>query len=671
MLKKLLATVAVLGLVGVGSVLAQTGPAVSPPATAAATPPAAATQPPAEPATTAPALTREDLKPFLDGIMTHVIGHDDIAGATIVVVKDGQILYTQGYGVSDLKTHAPVIPDKTMFRPGSVSKLFTWTAVMQQVEQGKIDLDKDLNTYLDFKIPEKFGKPITMRNCMTHSAGFEESVSELFVDKPEQMYPLRDYLIKHMPDRIYPPGKVVAYSNYCTTVAGYIVQHLSGELFDVYISNHILKPLKMDSSSFSQPLPKALQPQMSKGYKLASSGEEVPFELVLGAPAGSLSSTATDMARFMMAHLADGTLDGVQILQPETAKYMHRVRQMTLAPGLNGFNLGFYDEDRNGHRIVGHGGDTIAFHSDLHLMLDDNVGFFLSFNGPGKDGATGEERGAIFREFLDRYFPHTVADEAAVKDPSADNARVVGSYQSSRRKDTMLSLLWKLGPADVTAKPDGTIQVSALKDFSGAVKSWKNVGPLTYREVGGPAHLKFVTDANGDIDYWTTDDFIPVFVFQRLHGLEQSSLLKPLGSAFIAILVLTLVIWFGGWIIRRRFGRPLELTPQQGRLRLASRLGAALMLLVLVGWFGLITVISTDESLLLGGKLNPVFILLYVIGVLALLGGIAMVVNGALRAVRGPGGWLVRIGEVALLLAGLYGIWGLIDFGLINFHTNL
>jgi hypothetical protein len=406
------------------------------------------------------------------------------------------------------------------------------------------------------------------------------------------------------------------------------------------------------------------------GYRQASDPTPQPYEIVEAAPAGALASTSTDMAKFMMAHLNNGEYNGARILKPATAKEMHS-RAFTLAPGLNGFDLGFYQENRNGHSIIGHGGDTEVFHSDLHLILDANVGIFMSFNSAGKEGAVEPVRVNIFRAFLDRYYPYTAPAEKTVADPDKDNARVVGYYEASRRKDSALRLLFQLGQTAVVEQPDKTLTVELLKDLSGASKKWRNVGPLTYREVGGQAHLKFVTDKDGNIDYFTSDDFIPVEVLQKVHGLEQLNLLKLFGIGTILICALTVVIWFGGWIARRRFGRPLVMTPQQARLRLGSRIGAALFLVVVCGWIGLITAIQVDEALLLEDALGPWLILLYIIGVLALLGGVAMVANGVMRAIGGPGRWLVKIGDVILALAGLWGIWAILAYGLANFYTNI
>ena len=220
-----------------------------------------------KPATGLDKLTAADVEAFLDGIMPQQLATNDIAGATISVVKDGKILFAKGYGYSDVANKTPVDPDKTLFRPGSVSKLFTWTAVMQFVEQGKLDLNKDVNEYLDFKIPEAFGKPITLKDILTHTPGFEEQLKDLFTFN-QQSPNLGEYVKTHIPRRIFPPGKVPAYSNYGTAIAGYIVERVSGQPFNEYIEEHIFKPLEMNNSTFRQPLPENLAPQMSKGYKL-------------------------------------------------------------------------------------------------------------------------------------------------------------------------------------------------------------------------------------------------------------------------------------------------------------------------------------------------------------------------------------------------------------------
>jgi CubicO group peptidase (beta-lactamase class C family) len=630
----------------------------------AATPSSAAVAAPAAPGGSGThALTPADVAAFLDGIVPYAIRRGNIAGATVAVVADGQIIFTKGYGYADVKARKPVIADQTLFRPGSVSKLFTWTAVMQQVQAGKLDLDRDINDYLDFKIPERFG-PITLRNLMTHTPGFEDTFDQSFVKSARQLMPYRDYLVKHIPAEIFPPGKVVAYSNYGAMLAGYIVQRVSGEPFDEYIAHHIFQPLGMSHSTFEQPLPSDLAKDMSRGYETASDQKPGPFEYVEVAPAGSLSATATDMAHFMIAHLQGGSYDGGSILSPATTERMH-TPQSRMAPGMNGFDLGFYQENRNGLRIIGHAGDTDYFHSDLHLLLDKGVGFFISLNSLGTAGAAEQVRTGLFRAFLDRYYPYTPPVEPTLAHPQADAARVAGWYLTSRRIESALGLLNALSQSPVTALPNGEIEVAMLKNLAGVPKRWREVGPLTYREVGGQTHLKFVTDSRGQISYWIADDFLPVMIFQKVHGLRQKGDVDWMGTVFIGVLILTVAIWLGGWIVRRRFQRPLLVTPLERQLRLASRVGVLVVLATLAAWVAAFAVLLKSF-----GGITGVLVIAYVLGVLSVLAALVILAETIRRLLHGPGGWLVRAGEGLLALCALYGLWAIFAFGLASFSFH-
>ncbi|HEX4780989.1 MAG TPA: serine hydrolase domain-containing protein, partial [Usitatibacter sp.] len=355
-----------------------------------------AAQPAASPA--AKPLTAADVEAWLDGLMPTALKLTGTPGVTLSVVKDGAVLFEKGYGYADIAKLTPVDPRSTLFRPGSISKLFTWTAVMQQVEAGKIDLDADVNKYLDFQIPAFDGKPITMRNIMTHRTGFEEVVKNLIAFKgpgPSDGETVKAYI----PPRIYPPGTVAGYSNYATSLAGYIVQRVSGEPFEQYLERHIFVPLAMKNSTFRQPLPEAMRANMATGYKDVDTPGD-GFEIISMPAAGALSSTADDMAKFMIAHLDDGA----GLLKPETAKQMHEF-VIRAFPDLNGSSLGFYEESLNGHRAIGHGGDTVYFHSELLLFPAEKVGFYMSVNASGRAGMGARMRYFIVPEFADRYFP--------------------------------------------------------------------------------------------------------------------------------------------------------------------------------------------------------------------------------------------------------------------------
>jgi CubicO group peptidase (beta-lactamase class C family) len=606
-------------------------------------------------------LTAQDVEAFLDGIVPLQLASDDIAGATIAVVKDGKLLLAKGYGYADVEKKKPVSPEATLFRPGSVSKLFTWTAVMQLVEQGTLDLDRDVNAYLDFKIPDAFGQPIRLKHLLTHTPGFEEAVKDLFAVgsvSPD----LGKYLKTHIPTRIYPPGTVPAYSNYGAALAGYIVERVSGRPFNEYIEESIFKPLGMTHSTFRQPLPPALAPEMSGGYGLASGGSK-PFEVVVPFPAGSLSSTATDMARFMLAHLQDGQLGDASILRPETARLMHS-RQFALDQAANGMAYGFYEESRNGHRIIGHAGDTGLFHSDLHLVPDSGIGFFVSHNSPGKGQPP---RTTLWEMFLDRYLPSTSQPEASIGSAKEDSKAVSGGYMLSRRSETsFLKTATVLGEFTVTPLADGMIEVAQLTSPNGKPKRWREVAPMTFLEENGHDRLVFKPDQAGRMQLILA---YPFFVGQRVGLFENGRAILTVTGISLAIMVLTLILWPVGWFLRRHYGSSLSLTPTSRRLRTAVRIVFLLVLLFLACMTGLV-VYGLQHIEFLSDRGNTWFHLAQAIGILGAIGTLLVIYN-AIRSWRNheTGVW-GKLRDTLFVLACLGFLWFAVAGNLLHFSSN-
>ncbi|MDQ3712727.1 MAG: beta-lactamase family protein [Acidobacteriota bacterium] len=607
-------------------------------------------------------LTAADVEAFFDGIVPLQLAREDIAGATVIIVKDGKVFFSRGYGYSDVEKKKPVLPGETLFRPGSVSKLFTWTAVMQLVEQGKLDLDRDVNDYLDFKIPDAFGQPITLKNIMTHTPGFEEQIKDLFTTNSENLK-LGEYLKTHIPARIYPPGTVPAYSNYATALAGYIVERVSGRPFNEYIEENIFKPLGMTHSTFVQPLPPALAPNMSNGYQLASD-EPQPFEVVNAFPAGSLSSTSEDMARFMLAHLQEGQLGDVRILRPETARLMHS-RLFALDPAANAMAYGFYEESRNGHRIIGHAGDTVYFHSDLHLIPDAGVGFFISYNSAGRGQIS--PRTILWEAFLDRYFPATPFDSPTL-DSAKENANAAsGTYMISRRSGaSFFSALALLGEATVSASDDGTIQVDALKDQNDKPKRWREVAPMTFREIYGQDSLIFKPDQNGRMQLVLP---YPFMIFQRVGFWENSRILMPVVGISLLIMLLTLILWFVAWLVRRHYGHKLELTPMEWRLRLAVRIVFALNLICIAALTGFV-VYAYSHIEFFSDRGNTWVQLIQVIGVLGAIGTLVVLYNAIHAWMNKRYGIWGKLQATIFALACLGFLWLIFAGNLLRFNSS-
>ena len=609
-------------------------------------------------------MTAADVEAFLDGLVPLQIKHADIAGATISIVKDGKLLFAKGYGYADVQKKQPVSPQDTLFRPGSISKLFTWTAVMQLFEQGKLDLDRDVNDYLDFKIPDAFGKPITLKNIMTHTPGFEEQIKDLFTITPGAPN-LGEYLKTHIPARIYPPGTVPAYSNYATAVAGYIVQRVSGRPFEDYVEENILKPLNMTHSTFKQPLPSNLASFMSSGYRRGSDPAE-PFEIVNPFPAGSLSSSAADMAQFMIAHLQDGQLGGAHILKPETARLMHS-RLFALDDAANAMCYGFYEESRNGHRIIGHGGDTVYFHSDLHLVLDQNVGFFVSYNSAGTSAGLGDSpRTNLWEAFLDRYYPYSAHVEPAAGAKEAAQS-VAGTYTLSRRSDTsFLKTASLLGNFTVSPAGDGDIEVSLLTGANGKPKRWQAINATTFVERDGQDKLIFKPDQNGRLQMILP---FPFFIGQPVGKLENGKLLLAVLGISLFLMALTLVLWPIGWFVRRHFGRKLELTRREHLLRLGVRIVFLLDLIFIAALFGLVTYGLTHLEVF-SSQGSKWFHLVQVIGVLGAVGTVVAFLNALLswksknRRIWG------KLGATLMLLACLGVLWFSLAGNLLRFSST-
>lgn len=608
-------------------------------------------------------LTPQDVSAFLDGMMPQQLATDDIAGGVISIVKDGKVLFAKGYGYSDMEKRTPVSADNTLFRPGSISKLFTWTAVMQLVEQGKLDLDRDVNDYLDFKIPATCPKTITLRNIMTHTPGFEETIQELFVKDAKDLTPLGDYVKKHLPTRIYPPGTTPAYSNYATTMAGYIVQRVSGQDYYEYIDEHILKPLGMEHSTFRQPLPDPLKGLVSKGYDVASEPAK-GFEFVEAAPAGSSSVSAMDMTHFMMAHLQDGRYEGAQILKPETSQLMHS-RQFANLPEMNAMCLGFYEETRNGHRIIGHAGDTDAFHSDLHLMADSQLGFFISYNSAGK--GEGRAREEVWHAFLDRYFPYEVPKADPVATSATDMQSVSGHYIVSRRADTtIMKVLNVAGETKISGNEDGTLSVNDLKDANGVAKKFREIAPLLFREVNGQDKVGFKRDESGN--FVEVIDF-PFMVFQKASVNQNSAFQIPLVITALVLIVLTIILWPGIAITRRHYGQRLELTAQKRRLRLLVRLTCVMFAMFFLA-DGLFFSMALKDIGLLSPRGNPWLRLIQVAGWLGVLGTVATIYS-AVQSWRLPQRWwAARLGDTLIALGCLGAVWFVFTWNMLHWSLK-
>jgi CubicO group peptidase (beta-lactamase class C family) len=459
-----------------------------------APPSGAATSPNVQAVPVPHALVKEDLEAFFDGIIPLQLERSDVAGAAVLVMRGGETLLQKGYGFSDLKARQAVDPESTMFRLASISKLFTWTAAMQLVEQGKLDLDVDVSRYLDFTI--RGAGPITLRNLMTHTTGFEETARDIIVTDPKKVLALREFLVQNQPSRLFAPGTVPEYSNYAVGLGSYIVQRVSGERFEDYVAAHVFAPLGMTHSTFFQPPPKALQGLPSQGYPSSTHDAAIGFEIFSPAGAGGISSSAADMARFGQMLLNDGELDGRRILKQESLVEMWKA-QFRANDQLPPIGLGFYQVWRNELKWIGHEGDLVAFHSLFFVEPQQKLVLFISYNSAGSARKTRPE---LLNAFTDRYFPSEV-HQPFIATAGSRSKDIEGTYQATRRADsTILKLFAFFGQAHAKLDKEGVLHIDKAKDLRGHPFGWKPIGPDLWQQVDNQGKLFAIRGADGSID---------------------------------------------------------------------------------------------------------------------------------------------------------------------------
>jgi CubicO group peptidase (beta-lactamase class C family) len=537
-------------------------------------------------------LEKADLEAFFDGLVPLQMERSDVAGATVLVMKDGKELLKKGYGYSDVTKKSPVDPDITLFRLASISKLFTWVSVMQLSEQGKLDIDADVNKYLDFQIAPAFNKPVTLRNLMTHTGGFEEVVHDIIFVDPKKAHSLRDFMIQNQPRRIYPPGEIPAYSNYGVGLAGYIVERVSAEPFEQYVSEHIFAPLGMKHSSFNEPMTAELAPFVSDGYRSTTEKPAIGFEIFSPAPAGGISAAAGDMEKFALALLNGGELDGHRILKTETRDAMW-TRQFSTSDSLPPQCMGFYQTWRNNLHFIGHDGDLIAFHSMFLLEPTQKLVVFVSYNSAG---SAQRNRAELLDGFADRYFP-AYASPAFQSIPADQLKEIAGNFQSTRRADsTKLAIGNPAGQSILSVDKDGILTIDTAKDLRGHTRKWKPIGKDLWQVQDDQARLFAIRDSSGKIVRLAVN--FPGVQLQRVRWYEHKSFVGI--SLAISLLILLPVVVASLIRLARKLlfrNRP-PLKPQPGTLwvTLGPRLAAFLWIIVAI-WLAALAANLQNEAL--------------------------------------------------------------------------
>ncbi len=606
-------------------------------------------------------LVGDDLESFTDALIPQQLSDYQIAGAVVSIVKDGEIVLAKGYGFANVEDQVPASPHESLFRIGSTSKLFTWTAVMQLVEQGNIDLHADVNAYLpDFQIPATYPEPITMWHLLTHTAGFEERFNGMLVHSLEEMISLHDYVASYLPARVRPPGEVTAYSNYGAALAGYIVESTSGIPFEQYIETYLFEPLEMTHSTFRQPVPANLQPEQANAYTYADSFQPLPFEYIAAAPMGSMSTTAVDMVHFMQAHLQDGAFEGRRILTPEIARQMH-TRQFANDQRLSGLTLGFFEGEQNGKRFIEHGGAFTGWYALLVLLPEQNLGIFVVYNASKGETPARE----FFQSFMNLYFPEN--DLAALYTPANSTGRLEdleGFYQCTRSVSRHLDRIAHFAGTAylrVSIAEDGSLATEFSMGEQPIQENFlQTQDPLVFLSLDGDKTLIFHAGEDGRIDHLIIEDR-PHYAFERVNWYETPIFASSVLAACLVILLTALLIELITAVagIFRKKGPSVDATARAARVWIGCHSAAYLCLMG-----GILYYFQRDLLYLIPAYLRVVLGLILVVSILVIGPLIFTILAWTRRYWSLPG--RVHFTLVTLALLGM--VWSLSYFRLLGFE---
>ncbi len=499
-----------------------------------------------------------------------------VVGAVVVIVRDGQPVLLEGLGVRDLASGAPVNPESTVFQVASVSKSITATAIASLAAKGLLDLDTDINVYLkSFKVPATFDKPITLGHLLTHSAGLSERNLGFVARTASEVPPLADYLRDRLPPRFAPPGLVFSYSNHGLGLAALAASEATGVPFDRFIRDEVLLPLGMTRSTFALPLPAELAADAASGYRVVNgSAQKTPDAFRNVAPAGGFSTTARDMASFMIAHLEADPSPTAPRLDPRVLELTHTPAFLdrTAAPGVC---RGFFEQIRRGHRGLGHPGQTLGFTAALLLFPSDHVGVFVACNSSSPEFP--RRATALLLDSL--FGPEPEQARAVTTHATSPIAPLGGAYRTMRSGYGTLENIASLfaGQAFVESH-DTTISINGSDYHPGADGVWVASGPLFARFF--PAHDSLPPMM------LATSNFAGVHVptmFEKLSYLDAPRTTNEFWLSWLLIFGLLGVLWplalaIGAIIRRARFRRALVNQPAAPRgLAWASASLAALL----------------------------------------------------------------------------------------------
>ncbi|WP_172194271.1 serine hydrolase domain-containing protein [Saccharibacillus qingshengii] len=517
--------------------------------------------------TTPSGIRLDELEAYIDHFVEPYI-NKTTAAASIAVVKNGQIVLSKGYGLADIEQKVPAEPD-TVFEWGSISKLFVWTSAMQLAEEGKLDLEADIRRYLPDGFLKRLTYPeaITFMDLMNHTAGFEEYMFDMAYTSPDQVRTLEQGLRLAEPNQIYRPGENVAYSNYGNSLAAYIVERISGQPYNEYVNEHILKRLDMNQTEITSVLDSRLDLQARKaiGYLPGDPGNFVKgsWNYMSMYPNGGANGTAEDLARFAAAFMPENGQATPLFGQPETlSTFLSPSRSSDRY--MPGIAHGLW-EYPGASRTLGHGGNTMAFSSTLQFVPDQHFAVVILTNQSGEANLVHGLAQALLGS------PEIPASDSILPDSS----RISGSFIAARRAEQgFMGVYPYLSMLHLSSEALNRLSVK-LAGFEG---EYRQIRPYLYERISGDAelgawpflHIDMENDRIQRISVYTTD-YLP------LSGLYSVPLLTAQAAAAGIALLFFLIVPPGSLLAARFSRRSRTGTPGLRRKTLALQWSGLLL----------------------------------------------------------------------------------------------
>ncbi len=413
---------------------------------------------------------------------------DTTAAVSIGVFTKDSVLFEKSYGYANIEENAPNNAD-TVFEWGSSTKLFVWVSIMQLVEEGKLDLNEDIRTYLpkEFLTKLKYDDKITLTHLMNHTGGWQESLTELFVDSPDKLRTLEDSLKVLEPAQIYRPGEVTAYSNFGAALAGYIVECISDEPFYEYVNKNIFVPLGMKHTSIKPDRTDNSWVQSQRQKLNSYSVDNKPIgkaDYYMGCyPAGGAIGTISDFLTFGQALFSDSNSGTVLFNKPETLEEFHTPTSY-YPDGTPRILHGMYTTPSLMGNGTGHAGKTDGCSSNLILDLERGFGVVVMTN---------QQQEKVYNSgLMEKIFGRV---EIKHDESLPDSAPVVGIYKSSRNYETGIQKILKISNYwTVSKNKDGSTSINN----SGASMSFEQVGPGVFLVSSGSSSMLWYADYDVD-----------------------------------------------------------------------------------------------------------------------------------------------------------------------------